>query len=346
MVKGTTYPSERRILRDEATGIGLIRLSGFPTLNYHAYMHARCFSYDSKEVVFYSQRQLMRGSPRDLFAVSTDGLNLRQITDRDDIGWTTCSPLDRSVFCACGKSVIAIDLGSLEEREVARAPEGLGFSMISIGRGAKRLASCWNRDRGGVVLLTDLARGSTEVIHEHRRHVGHLQLEPARSETILFHDGNPATGRPRLWVLNMGGTDPRIIYDGSRGDPSHFVWLPGRDAVATTLQPSHQGILRVGLEGEHRILSSDEHFWHAGASPDGALLCSDTLIPDTGLHIVDADTGRHRRLCLSKSSNAHPQWSHPHPTWSPDGKMVIFTSDREGMPQVYVAGVPEGFLED
>ena len=37
-----------------------------------------------------------------------------------------------------------------------------------------------------------------------------------------------------------------------------------------------------------------------------------------------------------------PQWTHPHPSWSPDETQVIFTSDVSGFPQVYVAEAPKG----
>ena len=36
-----------------------------------------------------------------------------------------------------------------------------------------------------------------------------------------------------------------------------------------------------------------------------------------------------------------PQHTHPHPAFSPDGRQVVFTSDRGGFAQVYVAEVPE-----
>jgi Tol biopolymer transport system component len=35
-----------------------------------------------------------------------------------------------------------------------------------------------------------------------------------------------------------------------------------------------------------------------------------------------------------------PQWTHPHPSWSPDEKQVIYTSDVSGTAQVYVAEIP------
>jgi oligogalacturonide lyase len=40
-----------------------------------------------------------------------------------------------------------------------------------------------------------------------------------------------------------------------------------------------------------------------------------------------------------------PQWTHPHPSWSPDEAQIIYTSDVSGFPQIYVAEVPTGIIE-
>jgi oligogalacturonide lyase len=38
-----------------------------------------------------------------------------------------------------------------------------------------------------------------------------------------------------------------------------------------------------------------------------------------------------------------PQTSHPHPSFSPDGRWVAFTSDGTGYAQAFVVEVPEEF---
>ncbi len=344
MAKGSFLGSERRLFVDEETGSEMIRLSGFPTINRHVYMHSRCFTYDSKDAVFYSQRQLARGSPSDILAVSVDGMNLRQVTERDGVGWMTCSPVERSVLYACGSSIWKADLDDFAETEIAHSPEGMSFAIISVSHDQKRVASFCNPQGRGHMMLTDLIRDSTEVVYVHPSSIGHLQFEPTHSKWVMFHDGNPKSQRPRLWCINSDGSDARMVYDGSQGDPSHFVWLSGKGEILSTLQAECPGILRIPLEGEVVHVSHDEHFWHAGSSLDGEMICSDTLKPDTGIHLVNPDTGMHRKLCLSKSSNSHPQWTHPHPAWSPDGKKVLFGSDREGTPQVFLAKVRDDLL--
>ncbi len=339
MAKGACYGSERRILQDEETGVTLIRLSGFPTINTHVYMHSRCFTFDSRDAVFYSNRLPSRDSPRDIFAVSTDGLRLRQLTDREGVGWMTCSPVERSVFYACGRRIFEVSVDTFEEEEVVVSD--LPHSIISVSKDGSRICSYCNSEGEGIVSMIDVKKKSSEVVYRHPSPIGHLQLEPSSSKRIIFHDTGPA-GSPRIWCVDCSGSDARVLYDDRFGPPSHFVWLPGRDLVVSTLQHPHRGIVLIDIDGGAELLTEEHAFWHAGASPDGEMLCSDTFNPDTGMYLVDVESGRARKLCNPRSSNSHPQWTHPHPSWSPDGSMILFNSDREGTPQVYLCRVPQG----
>jgi hypothetical protein len=118
--------------------------------------------------------------------------------------------------------------------------------------------------------------------------------------------------------------------------------------------------------------------WHITPNRAGTLVLCDTNHPDEGLFLIDAATGARRRICLSESSNQGtqwrtsryalaedfaaarsaaksgalswmevptdsvygPQWTHPHPAFSPDERRVTFASDRTGHTQVYVAELP------
>jgi hypothetical protein len=108
--------------------------------------------------------------------------------------------------------------------------------------------------------------------------------------------------------------------------------------------------------------------------------------PDIGLQIVNLESGLKTTLCQPRSSSQGsqwrsdryaeasawaakpeapggetdtlswmesgtdtvygPQWTHPHPAWSPDERHVVFTSDHGGSPQVHVAEVPEKLLKE
>jgi dipeptidyl aminopeptidase/acylaminoacyl peptidase len=49
----------------------------------------------------------------------------------------------------------------------------------------------------------------------------------------------------------------------------------------------------------------------------------------TNICLAETSSGSNHRLTRSKGSSTHPQWS-------PDGKRLAFTSDREGNPQIYL----------
>jgi oligogalacturonide lyase len=41
-----------------------------------------------------------------------------------------------------------------------------------------------------------------------------------------------------------------------------------------------------------------------------------------------------------------PQHTHPHPSFSPDGQHVVYTSDRSGFAQVYEVTIHAAMLRD
>ena len=114
--------------------------------------------------------------------------------------------------------------------------------------------------------------------------------------------------------------------------------------------------------------------WHIASTRDGRRVLCDTVHPDVGLQLVDVETGERETLCFPRSScrgsqwardryaladdftaarqaaerEANlswmemkadtvygPQWTHPHPSFSPSENWVVYTSDRTCHPQVY-----------
>ena len=89
-------------------------------------------------------------------------------------------------------------------------------------------------------------------------------------------------------------------------------------------------------------------------------MISDTKNPDIGLQIFDITDGiaEPRLLCQSNATNVGDHWNighcpyddgpievyapqhtHPHPSYSPDGERLLFTSDMSGHAQILEAAI-------
>jgi oligogalacturonide lyase len=93
-------------------------------------------------------------------------------------------------------------------------------------------------------------------------------------------------------------------------------------------------------------------------------MVADTNFPDMGIQLFSPrdGIGSARTLCYPEASNQGEHWggpfpyengpikvyapqhTHPHPSFSPDSRYIVFTSDRTGYAQVYEAEIPADLL--
>jgi hypothetical protein len=160
--------------------------------------------------------------------------------------------------------------------------------------------------------------------------------------------------------------DEFVVHEAFLGDTGDLVF---------TVWPF--ALKRMNWASREVSLIADFNAWHITPNRAGTQVLCDTNHPDRGLFLIDVATGAARQLCLSESSNAGsqwrksryalaedfaaarsaakqnlswmeagaadtvygPQWTHPHPSFSPDESLAAFASDRTGIAQVYVAEI-------
>jgi oligogalacturonide lyase len=62
------------------------------------------------------------------------------------------------------------------------------------------------------------------------------------------------------------------------------------------------------------------------------------------IYLVNVEARKEERLCshgISWKSYGTNQDAHPHPAFSPDGKKVVFTSDKDGLPGIYLVNIEQ-----
>ena len=357
MSKGQEYNWERKFFKDEQTGTEISQLTGFPTINHAFYYHVQSFTPDSKTLLFLSYTELRRDATPNIFRVDVDGTNFIQLTDKQGVESAILSPDGKRVFYMVGSRLESVDIENGEEKthgEIegvetwVNGPNRLHLSDAgSISADGKSFITGRRMLDGSYVILHyDIPNSKGSILYEHPTGASHVQFDTVNSERIAFCTSGDDMHR-NMWTLKSDGTDARVL--GLRDGNGHFDWIrsdsQSKDLLIESNATSPKGTIKIcGVnEGEERIVAQGKNFWHSSPSKDGKWIVADTNWPDEGIYIVQVETGKYKSLCYPNSSEGHAQWTHPHPFFSPDGEMIVFNSDRTGLPHVYIAKIPEDF---
>ena len=207
----------------------------------------------------------------------------------------------------------------------------------------------------------DLATGERTVILEQRGWLGHPQYRPFDDNTVAYcHEGPHDLIDARMWFINADGTNRRCgkVHDAGESC-THEFWVPDGSAMIY-VSYRHDSPERwiCSLDPNtlaNRVLTAMPPCSHLMSNHDGTLLVGDgcgtassdssasnaMLTGDPYLHLFDLKAGTTRRIARHDSSwkvlYGNRQVTHPHPSFTPDDKQVLFSCDAEGEPALYLA---------
>ena len=192
--------------------------------------------------------------------------------------------------------------------------------------------------------------------------IGHFQFCPADSSLgLLCHEGPWNLVTQRMWVLDFASREVRPIFRQNEEDSiGHEFWTqdgliffdnrgPGHDgtitsdrtqAVATEVAVKEQSdfVPFVGLADKNgeMIKRIDMPYYcnHYHANPENTILVGDD-VDDLVLIDISGEEATLEVLCNHKTS-WHTQSSHCHPTWSWDGRQILYASDFGGKINLYL----------
>ncbi|OWQ49303.1 oligogalacturonate lyase [Roseateles noduli] len=211
------------------------------------------------------------------------------------------------------------------------------------------------------LIRIDLATGAREVILEQQGWLGHPQYRPGDDNTVAYcHEGPHDLVDARMWFIDEDGRNVRC---GRRHDPgescTHEFWVPDGSAMIYVSYLKGQrdrwicSLDPVTLESKR--LTRMPPCSHLMSNQDGTLLIGDgcdspadvadagshQIATDPFLHLFDLKAGTERRVARHDSSwrvyKGNRQVTHPHPSFTPDEKQVLFSADAEGEPALYLA---------
>lgn len=265
----------------------------------------------------------------DIYIVNADGRGLRRLTDGID---PVLSPDGtRVAFARWGSphGVFVLDLRTGQEQRIAAVnrPRGPTWSAD----GARLAFTHVTRTRTCVdigfacVDIEDVRRalGGQECVDtpQGRRCISDFPI-------VNVDDNGLAQTNPAI-----GGYDNLI----SEGTIQSLQWRPGQDQF---LFRSRIGLQTIRPGELPAALSGDPNIGSPAWSPDGQRLVAQLRIHNrTEIVLLDANGSVTAYLTQPPPTYERPGQPPPHnvaPAWSPDGRSIIFLSDRSGAWKLYI----------
>jgi len=320
----------------------------------HAFYFTNSSFVDEKTVAFTSHRS---GEPN-IFMAHIGRNRIVQLTESGDVNAYSPVATGKEIFYTTrNKQVKGVSVKSLEERVLASFGEADGLGGLSINRKHSLLATCVGKGEQNRIVLVPTDGGQAETVLKTKVPVGHVQIHPVDDDLILY--SGPIT--QRMWLARRSEGVGRPLY---RHPPTewltHEMWIGASKRVMVVHWP--YALRSVHIDDDRKLDTIVEmNCWHPSSNSDGSKIVCDTARPDIGLQIIDPKTGKHEALCYPRSSSGGtqwdfnipadpekekltestygPQWTHPHPSFSPGDDKVVFTSDmgRKNKSQVFVA---------
>ena len=209
----------------------------------------------------------------------------------------------------------------------------------------------------------DLATGKQTVILEQRGWLGHPQYRPFDDSTVAYcHEGPHDLIDARMWFINEDGSNRRCGKAHENGEScTHEFWVPDGSAMIY-VSYNHDSPERFicsldPVTLDNKVLTTMPPCSHLMSNHTGTLLVGDgcgqassdasasneMLTGDPYLHLFDLTTGTTRPIARHDSSwgvyKDSRQVTHPHPSFTPDEKQVLYSCDAEGEPALYLADV-------
>jgi oligogalacturonide lyase len=374
MPAGAVFPAEIHEYADPTTGARVKRLTAGDAHNHHLYFTASSYTKDG-HIVFGSERT---GSPQ-LFLMQMPSGQIVQLTDEPGLRpQLTCLHPHRDVaYYTTERCVKQVNLQSFATEVLYEAPEGFRLSLPSITADGSRIAIAYSQklatstETGRIystmaehyyqrpiscIVTIETDGSGPQVIWGERAWISHVCINPVDRDCVVYcHEGGSWV-KQRMWVVRASGTHQEaqplmvqrpgeIAYheyftrDGQIGVQMHAPAAEGREFYHCFMRPDGSWLRQYRLPG----LASG----HIQSNSDNSVRIADRAYraPDDrageqmmGLYRFDGGWDRVTWLC-ERGGDFSLQIGHGHPIFSPDDRWGLFTSNRDGMCQVYTVEI-------
>jgi len=210
-------------------------------------------------------------------------------------------------------------------------------------------------DIAGIRLyLHDLATGEDRLLLEDKSSVafmGPAEISPEgrrMAYTRYVRCDNQYGGRDyELVIAGLDGSGPTVLVSEKERWIQPRAWSPDGKSILMSIAKGYEGLsLAIVSVADRsvRILPTPADYGSMGFSPDGRYIAAYRVSSRTGilpgaLKLIPTDGSQEILLFESSAKNSYP-------FWTPDGRMIVFESDRSGKSDLWSlevrGGKPQG----
>jgi oligogalacturonide lyase len=379
MTKGRTYQDPQFRYIDQYSNREIVQLTHYLGHSNHFYFTDPAWFANNRSMVFTSDRE----NQSNLFRYDLDTGLITQMTDLkgQERPGGCVSLVNNALYFWWANVLYELDLTTLKERVIGEAtppmlPRGRAnptadgkyictMLMEDQPEDKPRIAFSYSRFREYFhlkpltqIVRIEIATGKSEVIHEDRRYMGHVNTSPALPDILTYcHEGPWNWIDQRMWGLNVQTGETWKIRP-QHGDYSvgHEYWFADGVHIGYHGRPRDESGKHVfgHIKWDNSEWVEDHFPFHSTHfhSLDEKLIVGDgtaafvftsesTARPYIQLFKWDGERYVGPRILAYHRSTFNNQHAHCHPRFTPDGKAVLYTSDLTAYSNMYLVEVGE-----
>ncbi len=380
MYQGYVFDDKPFQYKDKFSGCRVTRLTDYMGHSNHLYFTDPCWLDGGDSFVFTSDRY----NHSNLFRYDLDTSTVTQLTDLsgssienervfDHRPAGAYSTVNQRHYYWWQNALYELNVDTYQERVVYQAPPDKVLGIHGITSADGRYVCNMMRDKIDPtepaleypysyfpslfqgkpltqIIRVEVATGKTEVVHEDRRFMTHVNLSPTMPDILTFcHEGPWHLVEQRIWGLNIQTGEAWKIRPQEDGEFAigHEYWFADGEHIG------YHGRRRDG-QGEHvfgyrKWDNSDAvetrfpfHSWHFASNDhqlivgDGTGVAQAAQQPFIQLFKWDGADYIGPKILAVHRSTFNGQPAHCHPRFTPDNGHILFTSDVTGYANMYL----------
>jgi oligogalacturonide lyase len=359
---GRKISAEKRTWIDDSTGYEITQWTR-NSENHHPYFTIESFIDDSTALLFSKRTGKLQ-----LYRLNLMNGEMTQITNADNLRNLDHLPQWKTVWYLDGTQLYSLNTTTLKSTYL-HSFESFGHHVgsFSVTCDAKWLVFSANKklpvasDCGygpfAIYKLNLESKSLVQITMDMGFNIGHVQTNPVDPNLVLYCWQWEKFDRPklvghapiRIWWLNIDGTDGGPLAQEYGTQRTHETWTADGKNIAYVSKYRWGAKIGKHFLGIQSIDGKVNEKYYEQVSPSHQNIFKDDKhwVVDSynseGKYLVMFTRGNGKmdktEILFRHDSSLEGQDSHPHPRFSPNGRYILFSTDKTGIPQVYTVRV-------